>query len=479
MWLKPLSAVATLLFVFTSFSQSTIDSLENELKGLDPAGKAYLITLTKLAKEYAETDPDSALVICARALQISKNQSADSLSGQILIGFSSAYSYLADYEKSTTYSFKAIETAEKYADTTTLIDGFNNLGIDFMMQEEDDKAVEYFQKVEELSRIFGDSLRWGHALNNLGLMAGYAERFGEELDYYDQAATIFNAIGEKEGYANTLLNSGTAYTILEDFGKADNLYGQALEVFQEIGMTSGVQNTILSWAENLMMSGNLAEAKTKAEQALQIAKEYQFTQDEIYTLELLSEIAIKMRDYELALELFRKAVDIKEEIFTAEKSQQIAELETKYQTEKREQELAIANLQVTQQRLEKYVWIGALVLAMIVGGVFIFSIRQKSKLEQKLLAEEVENLRLKINSLLGDNKALNLDHEQLNQNLHQPLTEREFEILNLTISDKTNQEIAEQVFLSVNTVKYHLKNVYEKLGVSNRKEALHLIVGQS
>ena len=118
-------------------------------------------------------------------------------------------------------------------------------------------------------------------------------------------------------------------------------------------------------------------------------------------------------------------------------------------------------------------------MGVLIGGFIIYSLRQKSNLKQKLLGEEIENLRLKINSLLGDSDSIKLSLDELNQKLHQPLTEREFEILNLTVSDKTNQEIAEEVFVSVNTVKYHLKNVYEKLGVNNRKEALHLIVGRS
>ena len=69
-----------------------------------------------------------------------------------------------------------------------------------------------------------------------------------------------------------------------------------------------------------------------------------------------------------------------------------------------------------------------------------------------------------------------INHQKLKE---LQLNEREYEILQLLAKGLTNQEIAEEVFVSVNTVKYHLKNVYEKLGVNNRKEALHLIVSQS
>ena len=41
---------------------------------------------------------------------------------------------------------------------------------------------------------------------------------------------------------------------------------------------------------------------------------------------------------------------------------------------------------------------------------------------------------------------------------------------------RSNREIAEVVPLSVNTVKFHLKNLFDKLGVSNRQEAVTVAI---
>ncbi|NQX91191.1 MAG: response regulator transcription factor [Flavobacteriales bacterium] len=62
--------------------------------------------------------------------------------------------------------------------------------------------------------------------------------------------------------------------------------------------------------------------------------------------------------------------------------------------------------------------------------------------------------------------------ESVNAQLPTPLSEREFEVLNLLKEGKTNKEIGESIFLSVNTVKTHLLKVYEKLDAKNRTEAL-------
>jgi LuxR family transcriptional regulator, maltose regulon positive regulatory protein len=52
------------------------------------------------------------------------------------------------------------------------------------------------------------------------------------------------------------------------------------------------------------------------------------------------------------------------------------------------------------------------------------------------------------------------------------LTESELAVLRFLPSHMTNQEIAESLFLSINTVKTHLSSVYRKLGVSSRRQAI-------
>ena len=60
----------------------------------------------------------------------------------------------------------------------------------------------------------------------------------------------------------------------------------------------------------------------------------------------------------------------------------------------------------------------------------------------------------------------------LPQALIDPLSERELEVLALVAAGLKNKEIAEQLFISLNTVLYHIKNIYDKLGVRKRTLAI-------
>jgi DNA-binding NarL/FixJ family response regulator len=54
-----------------------------------------------------------------------------------------------------------------------------------------------------------------------------------------------------------------------------------------------------------------------------------------------------------------------------------------------------------------------------------------------------------------------------------PLTSRELEVLQLVAGGSTNGEIAQKLWVTEQTVKFHLSNVYRKLDVGNRTEASH------
>lgn len=65
-----------------------------------------------------------------------------------------------------------------------------------------------------------------------------------------------------------------------------------------------------------------------------------------------------------------------------------------------------------------------------------------------------------------------LSHTQFPQSgLFEPLSERELEIIHLLDQGLTNQEIAARLYISRHTVKVHTRNIYGKLGVSNRSQA--------
>jgi len=67
-----------------------------------------------------------------------------------------------------------------------------------------------------------------------------------------------------------------------------------------------------------------------------------------------------------------------------------------------------------------------------------------------------------------------MERPGLNDAFHvEPLSCREKEMLKSLFNGISNREIAGGLFVSENTVKFHLKNIYSKLGVGNRLQAIN------
>lgn len=80
---------------------------------------------------------------------------------------------------------------------------------------------------------------------------------------------------------------------------------------------------------------------------------------------------------------------------------------------------------------------------------------------------------IEINNNLSPIQLMEIPYKELENQFS--LTSREMEIINFLAGGFTNNKIAEELFISVNTVKSHIRNSYQKLGVTNRIELINLL----
>lgn len=120
-------------------------------------------------------------------------------------------------------------------------------------------------------------------------------------------------------------------------------------------------------------------------------------------------------------------------------------------------------------------WSGYLEMLIITSAVlYRMKILQN---EHKMMREEMVAYLSEINYLSQE-----LENAQQGENsifAQYDLTAREAEILEKISKGNSNKVIADELFISINTVKYHVKKIYEKLEVSNRKEAFQKVKSAS
>jgi GAF domain-containing protein len=123
-------------------------------------------------------------------------------------------------------------------------------------------------------------------------------------------------------------------------------------------------------------------------------------------------------------------------------------------------------------------WVSAIVVPMLMPGeperalgsfsLYTSSLRDFSDWDKKLLTTLANHAAIAIQNAKGV--------ARLKQ--AQNLSEREREVLNLLTQGRTNKEIAEELVVSVNTIKKHVQSIFTKLNVDSRAAAVAKVLGQ-
>lgn len=126
--------------------------------------------------------------------------------------------------------------------------------------------------------------------------------------------------------------------------------------------------------------------------------------------------------------------------------------------------------------------IGCILEMLIMSYAVVFRLRVLKK-ENKHMTQKIKDYICKIEevkanaqeykenaSMLLCTSGTNIDFALIKEEYN--LTEREVDVLKCIIQNYTNPKIAEKLFISVNTVKYHTQNIYSKLNISGRTDVL-------
>ena len=236
-----------------------------------------------------------------------------------------------------------------------------------------------------------------------------------------------------------LLNEAAALVKANSPENLPNIYGKKMELYNKM---------------------NLFEKRDSAfKEGLQLAKKYNKVKYEMYL-------------YQVMRNIFQENEDYKNAFFTQKKYDSIVKYynatDANGKLELAEKKLEDENRQLKEQN-EKY--IDYILYGVIISLLLLlyFSVRLYQSNKAKRILVEKENTRIhneieRLTQALDEkgNASLNLSNYNL--------TDRQKEIIDFIRSGLTNKEIATKLFISENTVKYHLKIIYEILDVEHRSE---------
>ena len=364
-------------------------------------------------------------------------------------------------------------------DSLSLAKVYTNIAVVYQEMGFPDKSLSYNMMGLKIRKHKQDTLASATNLNNIGVL--YDELYHQPdsaLHYYQQAVTIYRRYNKLDKWGYALNNTARIHIEQKNNLLASKELTLAYALMDSIDNPDGKAKVLRNQGELSFAAMNNQNAMEAFKQAFLFFKKAKDKKSMLEVSELLSNIYLAGGNYHEATAYMEIRNQIKDSLMSAESKSIIAEMETRYQVREKNKAISLLELQdeLNRRMIRHQVWLITLlgVIFLLILLVFLFNFN-RNKLKQQQLRLELQNYLLQIKKMeikINENKTSQITTTIETEFEEFDLTEREKEVLQMISRGYKNSEIAEKLFVSENTVKTHIKNIYIKLDVKNRVEAL-------
>lgn len=426
-------------YCFSQNSQHRIDSLKTALKTQKP--KKQFNTLIDISNIYVRINLDSSKYYADSAYRLSEKIGNDSLKIKAFMFLGHTSWERGNYTESIENFKKSLAISEKIKDTSTIADAYNGLGIVYSKLGKLNTSIPYYFKTLKIHEKLNDSLGMAAAYLNIAWDYRKLQEYTKSIDYNTKSLDIYtklkdslhmamvnnniagslNELGNYEKslkFSNTsklyfkrlqyerftaypITNIAISYDSLHNYAEAKKNYLKAIQLH-----TINKEPYELAFLNNALanLNYNLKDYKNAAligEEALRFAEEIKATEFIASSSKTLAKTYEKLNDFKQSNKYLKLFITYNDSIMGSEKLKIISEIETKYQTEKKEKEILSQRANIAEKELHlnqkntQILGLGILALVIAVLGYLLFN-QQKLKNSQLQKENELKEALIKI-----------------------------------------------------------------------------------
>jgi serine phosphatase RsbU (regulator of sigma subunit) len=288
---------------------------------------------------------DSAIVAASGAVKYARICKDTNLIISSYLMSSRAYSSASRYNNAIEHCIVAQQYAEHKKDIKFQIKINHDLGFIYSHMRLNEKAILYYRKGLKLSLQASDTFNYANISARLGGEFDIINQYDSALKYNKQALQYFSFIKHKRGIGVSLVNLAANYKGLKKYDKAIETYLEAIKIRTELGD---------EYALTILNNGLAAcySRKKDYKNALKAAKEAELLSKKQNDLPLLMEtynqlyvIYYAIDDYQHGLLYANKYIHLKDSMYDVSNIKSLTELQTKYESEKKEKEIELLQLE--------------------------------------------------------------------------------------------------------------------------------------
>ncbi len=310
--------------------------------------------------------------------------------------------------------------------------------------QEDRRAGEYAQRCTAASLSIGDQWLLAYSYNLQGHVAITDEAYADAWRHYEASYAIREAFDDPEGMGTSLAHLAKVAVLQRNWDEAQQLYQRSLGIAREIGDLVTTANALNGLGLAACATGDYATAGDHFAEGLRLTAESRF-------MRLLLTFIASAGDW--LLQTARPA-EAAGPLALAH-----AHAASDHETRSRAGQL----LTVAEESLPSDIYDAAVQSTIDVDP---------ADLAASLIAVMMAPFPAPAREAAPDAPPAERRQTATPSALIEPLTAREVEVLQLIAAGRSNREIADELFLAVNTVRSYSQQIYSKLGVSSRTQAV-------
>jgi len=330
--------------------------------------------------------------------------------------------YEGTYNEAVKSFFNAIPLYEAISDTLGVAKCYSNIGISYWELGKLDEALEYYLKSLTIIENTSDSMAFARSLGNIGLIYRAKGKYDLALEYYQRSLAINKRNNYKRDAAIDLQNISVTYQKKGNYNLALEYLTKSQELSASIDDKRGILYSKHGMATILAKMGKYKEAIPMMDEALEMAKELNMKEEIKNLYQSFAETYEEMAEYNLALKYWKNYQMWKDSIANENHLNEVKELELKYETEKKDNQINLLTMEnelqeakVKRQATFRNALIGGFILILIIATLIIFSLRQRLRTQSVITRKNEE---LKISNLNQQISELELKAIKAQMNPH-------------------------------------------------------------
>ncbi len=428
---KLLTLFCFILMVAFSNAQDkkTIDSLETLLKTSDN-DSIKLVAYGDLCWNYGFSDFNKALYYGKEELAMAQKLNNPKAIALAYSDIGNCYTRINQLNEALIYHEKAYKLRIELGMDLKAAGSLNNISIIYKQQGKFKESAEYLMKALRIYESKNDSVMQALVKGNLGNLylnmkkneiakkyidesyqiaksrqiksllttaySSYTEyyinikNYNEALKYALLSKELLEKTTKKSDLALILNSIGQIYQEKKQYTQAMQYYTNSLELRKELGDDLGIGSCYKNIAYYQSLQQNYTEAEQNYKQALYHFKKINAREYLNDCNKQLADLYEKQKMFDKALYYIKEGQKIEDTVYSKDAEAKLSELYVQYDTEKKEQQLKIQQLEIQKRNTYLFTALGLLLLSIVIAYLIISrnKIKEANRLQKEILKQQ-------------------------------------------------------------------------------------------